>query len=308
MEEGISEHDRLFIEAMNLLIALDRRLDAPEAIARVDAWHARGPQYRSVWREVLEIDGLTGAVLSAAPSERGIGRRLFVLGLLSAGAGGAIALQNGVRWFRSDYATARAEVSSIDLPDGSVLTLGPRSNAAFASGKRQVELLAGMAIVSVGVKAEQPFSLRVGEADLMVRRATFDVSDDGGELSLSVLSGEVSVSLQKPDREWTVTEGHHLGVGANGSGTRLTQLPVDQMGLWREGQILADDETVGAMVTRVSRWQTGRVLLIDRALSEQRVSGIFNLHDPTAALRAIVGPYGGRVRQLSPLLTIVSSS
>jgi transmembrane sensor len=38
------------------------------------------------------------------------------------------------------------------------------------------------------------------------------------------------------------------------------------------------------------------------------VSGVYNLDDPIAALRAVVAPFSGSVRRLTPYVLIVSGS
>lgn len=59
-------------------------------------------------------------------------------------------------------------------------------------------------------------------------------------------------------------------------------------------------------MSRIARWQPGRVVLAARSLADQRISGLFDLSNPIMALEAVVHPYGGKVRQISPYLTVIS--
>lgn len=75
---------------------------------------------------------------------------------------------------------------------------------------------------------------------------------------------------------------------------------------WRQNLLIADQQEVGNVVAQIARWRKGRVLSADAGLASSPVSGLFDLSDTDAALEAVVKPYEGKVRHLSPWLTIVS--
>lgn len=297
--------DRLFLEAMDLWIAQDRdpARDAPQAAA----WRAQSPAHQAAWREVLEIDGMAGAVLTVRP--QGPSRRSFLFGGLAlggAGLAGAMVLPAALRWLQSDYATVTAEVLPVELPDGSRLTLGPRSTLAldFRPGLRRISLLDGMMTLALRAplsEAEAPVQLDLPGLSLAARSATVEISADGGELQLALLSG----ALDGAGPVATLAAGQRLNIA--GGARRISPLSPEQFGLWREGELMADDDSVAAMVARVARWQPGKVMITDSTLAAQRVSGLYRLDDPRAALQAIVAPYGGRIRTASPWLTLVTA-
>jgi transmembrane sensor len=79
-----------------------------------------------------------------------------------------------------------------------------------------------------------------------------------------------------------------------------------QVGMWRDRLLIADRETVTALVARIGRWIPGRIITADPYIGQQRVSGIFDLSNPLRALEAVVHPAGGRVRQISSFVTVIS--
>ena len=79
-----------------------------------------------------------------------------------------------------------------------------------------------------------------------------------------------------------------------------------QIAAWRDGMIVAERETVSAVVAKIARWHRGRIMIAGPNFGSRRISGVFDLHDPVAALEAVVHPHGGKVRQISPWLTVVS--
>ncbi|WP_315855064.1 hypothetical protein [Chenggangzhangella methanolivorans] len=68
---------------------------------------------------------------------------------------------------------------------------------------------------------------------------------------------------------------------------------------------MAERETISALVARIGR-VPGRIVIADPFVGSQRVSGIYDLQDPIRALQAVVHPAGAQVREISPLLTVVS--
>ncbi len=315
MSAALRPREQLFVEAMDLLIGIERDHLDPKAQAQIRAWCGQSADHKAVWREVMEIDGMAGAVLQVAPPGARLSRRSLMLGGLALGGGlglGAVTLPGAWRWLQSDYATRMAEVLPVSLPDGSRMTLGPRSTIAldFEQGRRRVRLLAGMAALTLRAPisaGEAPLRFSLGGYEVAAREAGFDISQDAGEISLAVSSGEAVITGPGLAAAQTVRAGQRFGIGSGGAVTRLGALPADQIGLWQEGLIMADDETIAATVARVARWHSGRVFVTDSAFAQQRVSGLYALDDPTEALRAIVGPWRGELRQISPLLTLISA-
>ena len=79
-----------------------------------------------------------------------------------------------------------------------------------------------------------------------------------------------------------------------------------QIASWRDNLIVAEKEAISALVARIGRWITGRIVMAHPFIGSQRVSGIFDLNNPKQALEAVVHPTGAHVRQVSSFLTIIS--
>ncbi|MBJ2151611.1 hypothetical protein [Paracoccus sp. IB05] len=75
--------EQLFIEAMDLLIGIERDHHDPKARAQIRAWCAQSTGHRAVCHEVIEIDGMAGAVLQRALAEARLSRRNLLLGALT---------------------------------------------------------------------------------------------------------------------------------------------------------------------------------------------------------------------------------
>ncbi|GEC15194.1 FecR family protein [Nitrobacter winogradskyi] len=318
MTEAPAEDRRLFREAADLAIRLQNDPANPVSIDMVRTWVARSSRHEAAWARVAAIHGMTGRVLTEqrAVAEGGVAsmsrRTLVIGGLIGAGvaAAGSLTVPGALLRARADYMTSTAEIRRITLSDGSEITLGPDSAVAidFADARRTIGLLAGMAYFDVARNAARPFSVLSGDLTATALGTAFDVSNDAGFVSVSVNHGAVEAraadsALRLAERlnpgDWITfdTSSHAIA-----RGTR----EASQIAAWREGMIVAERETVSAMVAKISRWQPGRVVMADPFLGSRVVSGVFDLADPLGALEAVVRPFGAKVRTVTPFMTIIS--
>jgi transmembrane sensor len=291
------EDRRLFREAADLAIRLQNDPSNPVSVDMVRNWVARGPLHAATWARVAEIHGMTGKILAGqhrAEQPAALSRRAVLTG---AGAGlGAIALGAwgvplAMLHARADHITTTAQIRRLKLPDGSVMTLGPDSAVAvgYSDAGRTVGLLSGMAFFEVAHDARRPFSVQAGPVTATALGTAFDVSDDAGFISVSVSQGTVEAR----DRQLSTTE-------------RLSTRETFQIAAWREGMIVAERETVSAMVAKISRWLPGRVVMADPSLGSREVSGVFDLSNPSRALEAVVSPFGAKLRHIGSMMTVIS--
>ena len=320
MSETSPQEDRLFEEAADLMIRLQNDPGNPVSREMVKRWRARGPSYEKAWLEVSEIHGLTGRALAPLHqveprSKQGVSRRsLVAAGVVGAGAlaGGYLALPGLILRAKADHLTGTAEIRRITLPDGGTATLGPDSAIAlhYDDRQRSIALLAGMAFFEVAKHPSRPFRAMTSEMAATALGTAFDLSNDAGLVSVSVEHGLVEIAVPGSG----FVDGNRLATGQWATFDEHTRLTMRgnrdarQIGTWRSGQILVENEPVRAVVARIARWQPGRVMIADTEFGANRISGVFDPGNPLRALEAVVHPFGGRVRSLGPFLTVISSS
>ncbi|MDC7788320.1 FecR domain-containing protein [Rhodoplanes sp. TEM] len=306
---------RLLDEAIDLMIRLQNDPDNPVALEMVRAWRARGPEHERVWALVSGAHGATGTVLERRrkAARRGPTRRkLVVAGAVAIGGGlaGWSVLPDLLARRQADHVTAKGEVRRVTLPDGSVATLGPASAIALdpAAAHRAVVLLEGMAYFEVAPDPRRPFSVRAGPLTATALGTAFDVADDAGVVAVSVRQGVVEARAPEPGLAagQTLRAGDWLSVDPASHDVDRGRRDAEQIAAWRDDRIVAERVPVKALVERIARWIPGRVVLADPFIGAQRVSGLFDLADPVAALAAVVHPAGARVRRISSFLTVVS--
>lgn len=318
MNDVAPDQDRLLDEAIDLLIRYQNDPENPVANEMIRAWRARGAQHEQVWARVSKVHGASGRILTEERRRErrqslGLTRRNLMIGGFTAVGAGLAAYVVGpqiVLQARADYRTAKGEKRNIALPDGSVAVLGPESAIAldYRDDSRTIDLLTGMSFFEVASDARRPFRVLSGSLSATALGTAFDVSNDDSILTVSVDHGLVDVRLNNS----ALAGGEKLGEGQwitfdpSSGGIDRGKRESGQIASWRDNLIIAEREAVSALVARIGRWMPGRVVMADPYIGRQRVSGVFDLNDPLRALQAVVHPAGGRVRQLSSLVTVIS--
>lgn len=317
MERSSHQDDRLWDEALDLVIRLQNDPRNPVTLDMIQGWRRRSPAHAAAWSEACELHGLSGRALSArradAASARGqVSRRLLLTGAVAAAAVGGLAAPPWLLAAKADHMTQTGETRRVLLADGSVATLGPASaiRLDFAEDARHVELLAGMAFFEVFSDQGDPFRVSTDRLAATALGAAFEISNDAGRLSVCVDHGFVRVELSEAKgvakRSARIAPGEWLTFDADRAAIERGRRDSAQIAAWRDNRIFATNETVSALVARIARWRSGRVLLADPFLGDERVSGAFDLRDALAALEAVVSPFGGVVRTVTPNVTVIS--
>lgn len=199
------------------LIALARRRDeqtdpgpppsASEITLRAgfDAEQSRGERWRARARRALVPLGVAAGAACAA---------LGALGYHALVGGGAAATLSAM-----EFTTAAGESTTVQLNDGSVVRLGPRSRLEITPGDeaRQV-MLEGRAFFAVAPDASRPFRVVTPAGSAHVLGTRFELQADSSNLRLVVVEG--SVMLAAADSELRVvggemaevSKGHALGI------------------------------------------------------------------------------------------------
>jgi transmembrane sensor len=318
MDRSSHQDDRLWDEALDLVIRLQNDPGNPVTLDMIRSWRRRSPTHAAAWSEAVAIHGLSGRVLAArrdanvAAARGHVSRRLLLAGAVAAVAAGGLAAPPLLLAAKADHMTAAGETRRVILADGSAATLGPASaiRLDFTERSRHVELLAGMAFFEVFSDPGRPFRVSAERLAATALGTAFEVCNDTGRLYICVDHGLVRVDLGETadmaGGSGPLSAGDWLTFDTNRAAIERGREDRTKIAAWRDGWVFANDETVAALVARIARWRPGRVLLADPFFGAERVSGAFDLRDPRAALEAVVSPFGGVVRTLTPYLTVIS--
>ncbi|MFK0312003.1 FecR family protein [Pseudomonas sp. NPDC090233] len=209
---------------------------------------------------------------------------------------------------QADYRTAQGETRDVTLADGSVVQMDSDTAIAvdYSGNHRNVKLLAGQAFFEVTPDKTKPFHVRVDDVQVTVTGTAFNVELRPGRMGVDVQHGSVRVedTAKAQVLAAALTAGQKLRY-VQGQAQVLPFQP-SQAAAWRQGQLIADETPVAELVAELARYLPGKVLLRDDALGVKRVSGVYDLRKPEAALRAVVRPHGGQVESYGPWLWVLS--
>jgi transmembrane sensor len=315
-------HDRASIEAARWLVALEDDPDNGALRTRFAAWLTENPANAAAWVDTTDIYALMAKVgpsrawHSAAPAAATRAKRSLRCRLGLGAIGAAIAaclafiiVPALVLRLQADHMTATAERRMLRLDDGSTVYLGPESAiaVAFAAGERRVRLLKGEAFFEATPDPDRPFRVSAREIDTIVLGTAFSMRLGIDGAAVEVRHGRVRVEYLavQPQISETLTAGDWIRLAWHGSMTRGPIAP-DEIAAWVDGQIVARDRPLADVVEELRHYYAGMIVLPDQTFGQQRVTGVYNIADPSAALQAIVGAHGGSVRQISPWLMLVS--
>lgn len=318
-------------------------LDAPDDAGLAAAfarWHAADPRHADDWAALArtyQVMGMAMPVHEAAwrdaggtgprplpsvhtplnrpsadhPSANRPRRRAAALVAMAMAAGVAVAILPAqiARW-TADHATGHAETTQVTLSDGSRIRLAPDSaiRVDLTGTERRVTLIAGRAFFEVTPDPARPFQVAAGDVSATVLGTAFEVRRGDDEARIAVREGRVRVARHggTSPADAVLQAGDWAILGDTGD-PRLGHRAARDIAVWTEGQVIARDRPVAEVVDELRPYLAGLVLVRGDDLARQPLTGVYNLTDPLAALRAIASTQHAHIRQITPWIVVMSA-
>jgi transmembrane sensor len=171
-----------------------------------------------------------------------------------------------------------------------------------------VTLLRGEAFFQVARDPARPFTVQAETLIVTVTGTAFDVGFTDRSYAVTVASGAVRVEHAGAagTREVALSPGQRLVIDRRTDDAIQTAVAAKDIAPWRTGRLVVEDAALPDVVDAIRRYHRGAVLVMSRSLRKRRVTGVYDLSDPARALRALVGPYGGVIREVPPYLITMS--
>ena len=211
-----------------------------------------------------------------------------------------------------DYSTPVGGHLTVPI-DGSVITLNTDTElrVRFSKSERYVRLIRGEAFFQVNADPERPFTVQVGDEQIVVLGTEFSVWDKPGALHVAVVSGSVRVAGSSSTLSWI---GSRVGVGhgaVDGGAAAQTDAKVVTAGMvadviraeirvqpqsvrdientlaWRTGEIALRETPLSEAIVEFNRYHTVKIAIEDSSLATVRVGGDFDLKDIDGFLREL---------------------
>ncbi|HVK51058.1 MAG TPA: FecR domain-containing protein [Pseudoxanthomonas sp.] len=287
-------------EALEQWLAGDRRrrgayLRAQALWLRSEAAQALGPTFDPA--EFRAEPRPLPLAKSAAPARR----------WMSWGGALAASLLMAVSLFASlqmptAYATAKGEMRTVPLGDGTTVTLNTDSRIQVYedADRRRIRVVQGEVLVE-STPASRPTSIEVEGGSLRASTATFLVRKLARQpTQVLVQRGRVMLASNShaplPLRSNT---GASLAAEST-SDWRLAPLPSGQLArdlAWREGNIALQGETLAQAAAIYARYSDRTIVIADAELAKQPVTGLFAANNPLGFAEAVAEVFDADVDQ-----------
>lgn len=186
------------------------------------------------------------------------------------------------------------ERKEVALADGSHVTLDTDSAVSIdLTGKeRRLTLLSGRARFAVAHDPRRPFRVTSGMMTVTALGTDFDVSVIGGQRSVTLVEGRVSVETAllpgRVKRQSAVlSPGEQLMVTATGLMARPQAIDPVTTTAWREGRLDFTNITVADAIAQANRYSAQKIRLADPALGSKLLEGSFKAGQTDAFAHAL---------------------
>ena len=186
-------------------------------------------------------------------------------------------------------AAAASEAVTVDLPDGSTVTLRPHSRLVRDEGERAYGL-EGEAYFAVAPDPSRPFTVEAGDGAVRVLGTRFDVSTWTGRTEVFVEEGRVEVTGGAS--ALVLAAGEAAAATSNGVAP-LPDVTAASALDWRRGEAVFQGERAERVADEVGQHFGVRVDL-PPDVARQRVSGVLPLVSAPAALDGLGRILGGQ--------------
>ncbi|WP_347902150.1 FecR family protein [Pseudomonas purpurea] len=198
---------------------------------------------------------------------------------------------------QADYVTAKGEVRTVHLADGSTVELDSASaiRLDFNGTQRRVRLLSGTAcfdVAPMGPKETRPFVVDSAGGQTRALGTRFVVGREDAEHAwVGVLQHSVALTLQTPpaqgSAERVLQEGQSARYSPTAGVRALEGFDLQRATSWRRGVLIFDRLPLATVIEQLNRYRPGRVLLSSPELGTREVSGVFRLDMLDAALQTL---------------------
>lgn len=275
---------------------------ADKARRQLAAWQAQDARHQAAWMRAERLWAADGAVRealqsylpkpqAAAPNRRAL-LRAFAGGGLALGLGSLLRWQEPQAIYRLGIQTARREVRSLGLPDGTVLEAdaGTRASVAYYRDARELTLTQGQVYLDVRSEPGRPFVARTPWGMVKVVGTAFSVSARAGVMQVQVERGLVRVWGRDASGDGVLVQPGQMVRTAPAGLESVRNVSGGTHEAWRHGWLAFDATPLAEAVAQWNAWSEQPIEMpADPALQAMRVTGSFPAREPARFLAALPG-------------------
>lgn len=317
--------DRLLVEASEWMAKLDKGL-SDEDTETLLTWMSADPRNKKellamarMWDKMDALARLSEVfphTSGAAPHPLHQVTRRFavaasIIVIFAVGTAGALLNQlsgsslAGPASGAATYATAIGGTSTIELADGSVITLNTNSRAIvdFSVQQRIVQLERGELHIDVAHDPTRPLSVIAAGRIVQAVGTSFSVRiDDSQRVEVLVADGLVQIGVRESDTadadlsgparervsKLMISEAERVVLNSGEEAVEVLEPEEIEVQLsWRNGNLIFRGESLASAVYEVGRYTAVEFVINDEELRRVRVAGLFKTGDVSGFLSSL---------------------
>ena len=204
-------------------------------------------------------------------------------------SGPATTIGNGdnVAWSQPTR-TRVGQIETVKLADGSIMTVNTDSavRTALSPSARRIRLDRGEARFDVAKNPAAPFTVVAGDISVTAVGTSFSVRETGGEVFVTLAEGRVRVDRRQAGDSVVLEPGSQLRAGKEGF--RVAHIDPRRAMSWSSGALDFDQVPLGTVVRELNRYATQQIVVGDRMLAAQPVTGVFPVGDQQRVVDMLV--------------------
>jgi len=196
------------------------------------------------------------------------------------------------------YTTAKGESRAQNLTDGTRIELNTNSHISVRLEKdaRRVTIHEGQALFDVARDGARPFLITAGDETVRATDARLDVRRRDGQLSITVLRGQVEVATDGEDPLVRLRQGQMLEHVEGAGDMSVRPVVAEEQVGWRYGRLIYRDQPLGRVVADMNHYFERPIRLEGENTANLRFSGVL-----------LVDRQDAMVRRLTSLLPLVAA-
>lgn len=203
------------------------------------------------------------------------------------------------------YQTGIGEQRVVHLDDGSTLMLNTDSRVGvrYHRDQRALFLERGEAFFMVAKNPSRPFVVNVQDAQVRALGTAFNVALRAERVRVAVTQGVVEVQsesdLGHPQQlvKMLPGQGVRFSVARPQDNSGVVPINLEKITAWQTRRIYFDNDRLEDAIAEYNRYTTRKMVLVGDALSNQRISGVFNVGDADGLAFALKQGFGARIKK-----------
>jgi transmembrane sensor len=302
-----SASQTLVDEALAWLVRLKSGCAQEEDHRRCEAWLASNPAHlvayqeaEALWRDIGRVRSSSAPAIPAHadPGPFAAWPRLrWRTWAVAASVLLAVAVfwsENSFQWISSamaDYRSGVGEQRMVRLVDGTVIHLNTDTavNVRLSDTRRDLHLLKGEASFTVARDPARPFVVQSGKITTRALGTAFSVRYEGSGITVTVTEHAVRLDLSSggQHRDVTVQAGEQIHYSSGDGLGSVRRIDVAREMAWQRGKMIFEGLPLARVVEELNRYRHGQIMILNPAVRALKVTGLFDVADPDAALRMI---------------------